>query len=95
MLETVTTAVVCLFQAHSALIDQVPSLGYIPRVFSAMMSKNNAVPKAGIQVVHQLAQSEVTSPIYSFNKIKHNSHSNTYKIIPLLKLDELQCIYAF
>ncbi|BFZ15550.1 hypothetical protein BsWGS_18589 [Bradybaena similaris] len=59
MLETLTTAVVCLFQAHSSLLDQVPSLGYIPRVFTGMTSKNNAVPKSAIQVAHQLAYSEL------------------------------------
>ncbi|XP_005092836.1 dnaJ homolog subfamily C member 13 isoform X2 [Aplysia californica] len=59
MLETVTMAVVCLFQAHSSLLDQVPSLGYVPRVFSAMTSKLTAVPKAGIQVAHQLSYNEL------------------------------------
>ncbi|CAG5130505.1 unnamed protein product, partial [Candidula unifasciata] len=59
MLETLTTAVVCLFQANSSLLDQVPSLGYIPRVFTAMVSKNNAVPKSAIQVAHQLSYSEL------------------------------------
>lgn len=59
MLETLTTAVVCLFQANSPLLDQVPSLGYIPRVFAAMSSKNIAVPKSAVQVAHQLSYSEV------------------------------------
>lgn len=58
-LETVTTAVVCLFSSQPALLDQVPSLGYIPKIFKAMSSKNNAVPKAAIQVVHQLAGNEI------------------------------------
>ncbi|GFN83676.1 Dnaj homolog subfamily c member 13-like, partial [Plakobranchus ocellatus] len=60
MLETLTTGTVCLFQAHSSLLDQVPSLGYIPRIFHIMEgSKVNAVPKSAVQVVHQLSYSEL------------------------------------
>ncbi|XP_064598102.1 dnaJ homolog subfamily C member 13-like isoform X2 [Liolophura sinensis] len=58
MLETVTTAVVCLFQAQSNLIDQVPQMGYIPKVFKSMTNKNDAIPKSAIQIAHQLAQNE-------------------------------------
>ena len=58
-LETVTTAVVCLFASQSTLLDVVPQLGYIPKVFHAMNHKNNAIPKAGINVAHQLANNEV------------------------------------
>ncbi|KAK6166630.1 hypothetical protein SNE40_023278 [Patella caerulea] len=59
VLETVTTAVVCLFQAQSGLLDQIPQLGYIPKVFQAMSSRNNAIPKSAIQVTHQLANNEI------------------------------------
>ncbi|XP_053386463.1 dnaJ homolog subfamily C member 13-like isoform X2 [Mercenaria mercenaria] len=58
-LETVTTAVVCLFSSNTSLLDQVPSLGYIPKVFAAMRQKNDAIPKSAIQVCHQLASSEI------------------------------------
>ncbi|XP_056011194.1 dnaJ homolog subfamily C member 13-like isoform X2 [Ostrea edulis] len=58
-LETVTTGVVCLFSSQPALLDQVPSLGYIPKIFQAMKNRNDAVPKAAIQVVHQLANNEI------------------------------------
>ncbi|XP_052814797.1 dnaJ homolog subfamily C member 13-like isoform X2 [Mya arenaria] len=58
-LETVTTATVCLFSSHSSLTDQVPSLGYVPKVFSAMKEKNTSIPKSAIQVCHQLAGSEI------------------------------------
>lgn len=71
MLETLTTAIVCLFQAQSALLDQVPSLGYIPRVFAAMNSKNNAIPKSAVQVCHQLAYNEV-SRISSSSAVYHH-----------------------
>ncbi|XP_046378006.2 dnaJ homolog subfamily C member 13-like [Haliotis rufescens] len=59
VLETVTTAVVCLFQTQQALLDQVPQLGYVPRVFQVMSSRNNAIPKAAIQVAYQLACNEL------------------------------------
>ncbi|KAK3083199.1 hypothetical protein FSP39_016526 [Pinctada imbricata] len=59
VLETVTTGVVCLFSSQSAMLDQVPSLGYIPKVFHAMSHKNNAVTKSAIQVAHQLASNEI------------------------------------
>ena len=58
-LETVTTAVVCLFSTQTPLLDQVPQLGYIPKVFTAMKDKNTAIPKSAIQICHQLAASEV------------------------------------
>ncbi|KAL3854398.1 hypothetical protein ACJMK2_013668 [Sinanodonta woodiana] len=58
-LETVTTAIVCLLSSQSTLLDQVPQLGYIPKVFQAMNNKNTAIPKSAIQVVHQLAANEV------------------------------------
>jgi DnaJ family protein C protein 13 len=56
----VTTGVVCLFSSQPALLDQVPSLGYIPKIFQSMKNKNDAIPKAAIQVVHQLANNEVS-----------------------------------
>ncbi|XP_069107344.1 LOW QUALITY PROTEIN: dnaJ homolog subfamily C member 13-like [Argopecten irradians] len=59
VLETVTTAVVCLFSSQSTLLDQVPQLGYIPKVFQAMSHRNNAMPKAAVQVAHQLANNEI------------------------------------
>lgn len=58
-LETVTTAVVCLFSTQTPLLDQVPQLGYIPKVFTAMKDKNTAIPKSAIQICHQLAASEL------------------------------------
>ncbi|XP_046552991.1 dnaJ homolog subfamily C member 13-like [Haliotis rubra] len=59
VLETVTTAVVCLFQTQQTLLDQVPQLGYVPRVFQVMSSRNNAIPKAAIQVAYQLSCNEL------------------------------------
>ena len=64
-LETVTTAVVCLFSTQTQLLDQVPQLGYIPKVFTAMKDRNTAVPKSAIQICHQLAGNEVGSPFPS------------------------------
>ncbi|XP_033727987.1 dnaJ homolog subfamily C member 13-like [Pecten maximus] len=59
VLETVTTGVVCLFSSQSSLLDQVPQLGYIPKVFQAMSKRNDAIPKSAIQVAHQLANNEI------------------------------------
>ncbi|CAH1789259.1 unnamed protein product [Owenia fusiformis] len=59
MLETITTAIVAFFSAQPAWLDQVPSLGHIPRIFQVMNSKNDAIPKSAIQVTHQLVQSDV------------------------------------
>jgi hypothetical protein len=59
-LETVTTALVCLLSTQSSLLDTIPQLGYINKVFSVMSSQNNAIPKAAIQVAHQLANNDVS-----------------------------------
>lgn len=59
VLETVTTAIVYLFTSQSAMLDQLPQLGYIPKVFQAMSHRNNAVPKSAIQVAHQLSHNEL------------------------------------
>ena len=58
-LETITTAIVCLFSTQTTLLDQVPQLGYIPKVFTAMKDRNTALPKSAIQICHQLAGNEV------------------------------------
>lgn len=82
-LETVTTAVVCLFSTQTSLLDQVPQLGYIPKVFTAMKDKNTAIPKSAIQICHQLsgnelcirsmAQIECIGPIKIGMKIRRDS----------------------
>ncbi|XP_073797395.1 dnaJ homolog subfamily C member 13 isoform X1 [Danio rerio] len=59
VLETVTTAAVCLFISQSALADQVPPLGHLPRVLSALNHRNNAVPKSAIRVIHALSDNEL------------------------------------
>ena len=41
------------------MLDQVPSLGYIPKVFKAMSSRNEAIPKSAIDLAHVFATSEV------------------------------------
>ncbi|XP_076446613.1 dnaJ homolog subfamily C member 13-like isoform X1 [Babylonia areolata] len=58
MLETVTTALVCLCSTQQSLLDYLPQLGYINRVFSVMSAQNNAIPKAAIQLAHQFASNE-------------------------------------
>lgn len=60
MLETVTTALVCLSSTQPAMLDHIPQLGYINKVFAAMSNTtNNAIPKAAIQIGHQLASNEL------------------------------------
>ncbi|XP_070570129.1 dnaJ homolog subfamily C member 13-like isoform X2 [Ptychodera flava] len=59
VLETVTTAVVSLFMAQPMLADQLPPLGHIPKIFQCMSSRNDAIPKSTIQVIFQVADSEV------------------------------------
>ena len=58
-LETVTTALVCLCSTQQSLLDHIPQLGYINKVFSAMSAHNNAIPKAAIQLAHQFSSNEV------------------------------------
>ncbi|XP_065888581.1 dnaJ homolog subfamily C member 13-like [Dysidea avara] len=50
VLETVTTAIVCLFIAQPSLADQVPPMGHIPCIFACMKSKNDSIPKSCVQV---------------------------------------------
>uniref|UniRef100_A0AAZ3S408 J domain-containing protein n=1 Tax=Oncorhynchus tshawytscha TaxID=74940 RepID=A0AAZ3S408_ONCTS len=57
-LETVTTAAVCLFSTQTQLCDQVPPLGHLPRILSALTHKNNAVPKSSIRLIHVLSDNE-------------------------------------
>lgn len=57
VLETVTTATVCLLQAQPNLADYVPSFGHIPRVFLSMSTRQDVVAKHSLLIVHQLANS--------------------------------------
>ena len=38
---------------------QVPPLGHIPRILARMKASNDAIPKACMQVINVLAESEV------------------------------------
>ncbi|XP_073686489.1 dnaJ homolog subfamily C member 13 isoform X1 [Garra rufa] len=58
-LETVTTAAVCLFSTQTQLADQVPPLGHLPRVLTALNHRNNAVPKSAIRLIHVLSDNEL------------------------------------
>jgi DnaJ family protein C protein 13 len=59
MLETVTAGIVAFFAAQPAMLDQVPQLGHIPKIFKAMSSRTDCIPKSSLQIVQQLAASEV------------------------------------
>jgi len=43
--------------------SQVPPLGHIPRIFARMKASNDAIPKACVQVIHVLADSDVSCKI--------------------------------
>ena len=58
-METVATAIVCLFAAQPSMADQVPPLGHIPKIFERMNADNDAIPKSCVEVVNGLAVSEV------------------------------------
>ncbi|WAR09956.1 DJC13-like protein [Mya arenaria] len=68
-LETVTTATVCLFSSHSSLTDQVPSLGYVPKVFSAMKEKNTSIPKSAIQTAMQTRRDSIALACEALSKM--------------------------
>jgi hypothetical protein len=61
LLETVTSALVCLLHAQPSLADQVPSLGHIPQLCKQMAKhhQQGAVIQATVLLLHQLATSEV------------------------------------
>lgn len=71
-------ALVCLFQSQTSLLDQVPGLGYIPKIFQVMSSTNTLIPKSAIQVVHQLTNSEVKEILLLdmnlFSTLKRQTH---------------------
>ena len=60
VLETVTAALVSFFDAQQAMLDQVPQLGHIPKIFKSMTSRNDAIPMASVSIVHGLANSDVS-----------------------------------
>ena len=55
----VTSGIVAFFTAQPAMLDQVPQLGHIPKLFKAMSSRNDSIPKTALQIVQQLSNSEV------------------------------------
>lgn len=55
-LELSTTALIALLSAQPNLADAVPVLGHIPKLFTHLSIQ----PKSALQVLHQLALSEVT-----------------------------------
>ncbi|XP_078270124.1 dnaJ homolog subfamily C member 13 isoform X5 [Rhinoraja longicauda] len=57
-LELVTTAAVCLFHSQPQLADQVPPLGHLPKVITALNHRNNAIPKSSIRLIHALSDNE-------------------------------------
>ncbi|ESO09053.1 hypothetical protein HELRODRAFT_156562 [Helobdella robusta] len=58
-LETVTTALTLFLNVQSSMLDQVPQLGHIPKLFTSMLSNQNAVPASAMKIVQQLSNSQV------------------------------------
>ena len=62
MLETVTTAIVLFAHSQSAMLDIIPQLGYLPRLFKPMMAasgQNTTAIRSSVQIVNQLATNSV------------------------------------
>ena len=59
VLEMVTAALVCFLVHHSALADQIPPLGHIPRIFTLMTPKNASINKSCVDVLLPMTESEV------------------------------------
>jgi len=55
----VTSGIVAFFSVQPAMLDQMPQLGHIPKLFKAMSSRNDSIPKTALQIVQQLSNSEV------------------------------------
>ena len=45
-METVTMAIVGLFSTQPVMLDSVPPLGHVPKIFRSMSAKNDAIPKS-------------------------------------------------
>ena len=58
-METVTAALVGFCGSQTTMLDTLPSLGHIPKLFRAMAAKNDAIPKSAVQLAHALAVSKV------------------------------------
>ncbi|ELU18389.1 hypothetical protein CAPTEDRAFT_227625 [Capitella teleta] len=52
VLETLTSALCAFLDAQQSMLEVLPQLGHIPRVFKAMTSRNDAVPSSAIQIMH-------------------------------------------
>lgn len=59
LLETVTLGIVSFFTVQAVMLDQVPQLGHIPKIFKVMTSRNDIIPKTALQIVQQLSVSEI------------------------------------
>ena len=59
MLEMVTTAIVCLSSTQPSMLDNVPQLGYMQKVFQVMTADNDALPMAAMQLAYQFSTNEV------------------------------------
>ncbi|XP_054277797.1 dnaJ homolog subfamily C member 13-like isoform X1 [Macrosteles quadrilineatus] len=59
LLELVITSLINLLQCHPMLADQVPSLGYIPRICSLLPGGSSRTSHVLLRILHQLSISDV------------------------------------
>ena len=64
----ITDAIVAFYDAQPVLLDQVPQLGHVPKIFQSMSHSNNVIPKSAVKIVHQLSASTVC--IRAFTEIQ-------------------------
>lgn len=76
-METVTQGIVAFFSVQSSMLDQVPQLGHIPKIFKSMTSRNDLIPKSALQIVQQLAASEVKK-FLAFEKSSQINHVKSF-----------------
>ncbi|XP_064647249.1 dnaJ homolog subfamily C member 13-like isoform X1 [Lineus longissimus] len=58
VLELVTSAIVFYFAAQPSMLDQIPQLGHVPKIFKSMSSRNDAIPKSAVQIIRQLSENQ-------------------------------------
>ncbi|XP_017781227.1 PREDICTED: dnaJ homolog subfamily C member 13 [Nicrophorus vespilloides] len=73
LLEMATKALCLLLQAQPALLELIPSMGYIPRLCKQIGSnvRQISVPKAGIQILNSLSYSTTCITSISQSEIMH------------------------
>jgi DnaJ family protein C protein 13 len=59
VLETVTGAICAFLNAQQSMLEALPQLGHIPRLFKAMTLRNNCIPGSAISIMHAASSNQV------------------------------------